>query len=490
MRLLQARAATLKAGHMVVAIALLWVSVGLSSVEAQLLPPRPSIDPGMTKHAAPQPFAPSQPGKLVIYRGATLIDGTGSAARPNMAVVVDGDRIREVVPTRLLTADLLARAEVVDLEGRYILPGLIDSHHHLATPPNPAAAKAQMRRAIYGGITAMRDMADDLRLIGELTRAARVGEIPGPDLYYAAFMAGPSFYSDWRTLVDAQGTEPDRVVPWLQSITDQTDMPQAIAVARGTYATGVKIYSDLPAHLVRNITAEAHRQGLKVWSHGMVFPTRPSEVIASGVDSISHICSLAYEAMDQRPQNWAERNSFRRDPERMQNGGYALMAQLFREMRRRNIILDATLRIAVDTPEEARRKAGRPQGCPSEVATRMMQLAYREGVSISTGTDFYSNWSDPYPSLHQELVLLAEAGGMPPAQVIRSATLVGAMSIGQEANMGTIEPGKLANMVVLAKNPLEDMNNIRFVVMTVKRGRRLDRADYIPIRRGEVPEDQ
>src|SRR3546814_6326172 len=102
----------------------------------------------------------------------------------------------------------LAGAEVVDLGGQYLLPGLIDSHQHLATPPDRRRAEALMRRDLYGGITAVRIMADDLRPIAELARASLVGEIAGPDLYFAALVAGPSFFEDPRTKAIAAGAVP------------------------------------------------------------------------------------------------------------------------------------------------------------------------------------------------------------------------------------------------------------------------------------------
>ncbi|WP_000685437.1 amidohydrolase family protein, partial [Bacillus cereus] len=77
-----------------------------------------------------------------------------------------------------LPAADVAGAKQVDLAGRYVIPGLIDSHVHMATPPNAVQAKAMLRRNLYGGVTAVRDMADDLRSVGELAREARMAEIP------------------------------------------------------------------------------------------------------------------------------------------------------------------------------------------------------------------------------------------------------------------------------------------------------------------------
>src|SRR3546814_15834880 len=103
-----------------------------------------------------------------------------------------------------------------------------------------------MRRDLYGGITAVRIMADDLRPIAELARASLVGEIAGPDLYFAALVAGPSFFEDQRTKAIAAGAVPGEA-PWMPKIDDRTNIPLDVAMARGNFATGLKIYAKLPA---------------------------------------------------------------------------------------------------------------------------------------------------------------------------------------------------------------------------------------------------
>src|SRR6185295_13782483 len=98
--------------------------------------------------------------KVVVYSGATVIDGTG-AGPAEVAIVTRGERIEAVVPQ----ADFKppADAQVIDVKGQYALPGFINSHEHLATPPDRKFAEAMMRRDLYGGVTAVRCMGDDLR---------------------------------------------------------------------------------------------------------------------------------------------------------------------------------------------------------------------------------------------------------------------------------------------------------------------------------------
>jgi cytosine/adenosine deaminase-related metal-dependent hydrolase len=432
------------------------------------------------------PFAPPAAGVRIVYRHATLIDGTDGPSRPDMAVVTNGPVIEAVVLDAGLTAEGLAGARVVDLTGRYLIPGLIDSHQHLATPPDRRRAEALMRRDLYSGITATRIMADDLRAIAELGRAATTGEIAGPDLYFAALVAGQSFFEDPRTQAISAGYRPGET-PWAQAVDDRTDIPLAIARARGTGATGLKIYANLPPHLVRALTAEAHRQGLRVWAHAMVFPTLPSEVIAAGPDVVSHSCYLAYQLSDPPPQSYQQR--FPVNHAAFAGGDNAVMAGLFREMRRRGIILDATLNVYARADWRGAAPDGRPYHCTLDLAARLTDQARREGVLISAGTDGDNPRAAPWPALFDELELLVRRAGMTPAEAIRAATRIGAMTIGQAEAMGIVQPGRLANFVILARDPTADIFNLRSVLFTVKRGRMFDRRDYRPITRQEVPDD-
>jgi hypothetical protein len=335
-----------------------------------------------------------------------------------------------------------------------------------------------MKKDLYGGITAVRDMADDLRQVSDLARAARVGEIPGPDIYYAALMAGPEFFEDPRTHATTIGAVAGQV-PWMQAITPKTNLEIAVAEARGTGAPASKIYADLPGDLVYAITKEAHRQGILVWTHAAVFPASPAEVIGAGVDTVSHTCMLAYQASDVMPRAYHNRAPV--DEARFSHGDNPAVERLFQEMKRRGVILDATLRVYAEMAEQ---HAAHPNGpapyCSAGIAERLTHEAYRDGVAISAGTDGFSKMADPWPSLQDELELLQNKAGMKPADVVRSATLTGAEAAGQAKDMGVLEPGKLANMVFTAQNPLADVKAYRTVVLTVKRGADYWRKDYTP----------
>jgi len=432
------------------------------------------------------PYAP--PKELVILRHATLFDGTTSVARADMDVVVEGYRIKLVVPDADLDPSLLRKAHTIDLRGRFLMPGMIDAHVHLATPPNRRQAEAVLRRDIYGGVTAVRDMADDLRAVGDLSRASLVGEIAAPDIYYAALMAGPNFFTDARTAATSAGGKPG-YVPWMQAVTDKTDLRLAVAQARGTFATAIKLYADMTPGLAAGITREAHRQHMQVWAHATLYPAKPSEVVAAGVDVISHACLLVREPMTRVPR-WGEP----RPPVVMAaflEGKNPALTSLFAEMVRRGTILDATAwAYGADTGDPATLSSLTPPllpgSCDDTVGGAITGQAYRAGVLIDAGTDNVADWTDPWPDLFHELAALSKSAKMPNGAILQSATLIGARAMGQEADMGSIEAGKLANMVILARDPLADLNNLKSVTVTFKRGRMFERTAFVPLVQGDI----
>lgn len=424
----------------------------------------------------------TNPEPRILYRHATLVDGTGSGPRANMNILVQGERIVSIFADDADPAPDTASATIFDLSGQYVLPGLIDSHVHLATPPHRSQAEAVLRRNLYGGVTSIRDMADDLRSVGELARESLVGEVPAPDIYFAALMSGPAFFTDERTALTTYGAKPGQV-PWMQEVTDKSDLLIAVALARGTYASGIKLYADLTPDLAARITAEAHRQHIPVWAHATLYPAKPSEVVAAGVDVISHACLLVRESPTPVPRFGEPRGPA--DVDAFRNGNNPDLAPLFAEMARRGTILDATI-WSFSAPPGTPPGPPPPGICDDEVGGAIVAQAWRAGVAISAGTDAIAPWDDPWPDLFSELVAMRIKAGMSPQAILKSATVIGARAIGREADMGSLTPGKLANMVVLSRNPLDDIANLRSITMTVKRGRLYERKDFVPLKEPDL----
>ena len=398
----------------------------------------------------------------VIYRGVTLV-GSG-APQADMAIVVAGDRIAAIVPAGQLDAATLAGAEIYDAHGLYALPGLIDTHVHYATKPDRPYAEAELQRDIYAGITSVRDMAGDARALGELSRAALLNEIAAPDIFYAALVAGPSFFSDPRTKVAALGLQAGQV-PWLQAIDDKTDLPLAIAQARGTGATGLKIYANLSGPLVRKLIAEAKRQHFPVWTHQQVYPATPYDSL--GATTVSHVCMVARYVRESNKQQYG-------------HGGEPSYAGLtaadpgirkyIAALAKSGTIMDVTLSVyGHDGPH-----------CHIELAGEIAHAMYEAGIPLTAGTDSDDATTDPFPQLNTELEALVKYAGLTPAQVIAAATGNAARALGKQADFGTLDAGKYANIMFVKEDPLKDIANLRSVVLTVKRGNRYARADFHP----------
>lgn len=413
------------------------------------------------------------------YINVTLIDGTGAPARENMAITTADDRI-EAIAT-MIGRHPESQNIVRDMHGAFALPGLINTHVHLATWPNLPFALAAMRRDLYSGITALRDMAGDTRELGYLARQVRIAEPPGPDVYYASLMAGPEFFEDPRTVESTLGGLTPGETPWMRAVSTQTNLPLAVAQAKGTGATAIKIYADLPAPLVARVTAEAHRQHMMVWAHGAVFPATPKDGIDAGVDVVSHACMLGYQASDKMPPAYHHRAAVEAAKFK---GGTAALDGLFADMKKRGTILDATL--YVYQVLDGMKDANPPPYCTLALAEKIAAAAHRAGVAISAGTDADTGWREPLPALADEMALLVHGAGMTPMDAIRAATQVAARTIGQERDMGTIEKGKLANIVFVQKDPLADIANVKTVTLTVKRGQRFARTDYRAITKDEA----
>jgi len=431
------------------------------------------------------PFAPLKE-KVVVYSGCAELDTISGTMRSDIAIITRGERIETITPAADLR--LPAGAEVLDVHGRFALPGFVNSHEHLATPPDRKFAEAMMRRDLYGGVTAVRGMGDDARALSDLARASLVGEIAGPDIYYAALFAGPDFFGDPRVVASSAGVIPG-TAPWMQAIDEKTDIAKAVTLARGTGAVAIKIYANLSAALVAKIVAEAHRQGMQAWAHAMVFPATPQEVIDARPDTVSHTGYIAYQAVAKRPTRYQEREALPIDPAPFEHGDNRVMSALFDTMRERGIILDAT-NYVFETIERMRAKDPKnsppPPYCSSKLAELLCAQAHKHGVLISAGTDSFAPAEDASPALASEIDILVRKVGMTPAEAIRSATLISAMSMGQQKEMGTLEVGKLANIVFLTADPQKDIDAIRSVELTVKRGVRFPRKDYRPLTKEEV----
>lgn len=407
----------------------------------------------------PAPPAGTPGGAPLALTGLTVIDGTGAAARPGTTLLLEDGRIAAVYADG--SRPLPGGAERLDLPGRYAVPGLIDTHVHLATDPSGTDGwdvnVRRLRNALLGGVTTVRDMAGDARALAGLARAAELGEIASPDIHYAALVSGPDFFRDPRVLAAARGVAPGQA-PWARAVTPASNWPLVIAQAKGAGATGIKIYAALSAEPLPPLIAEAHRQGLRVWSHATLFPARPTDCVDAGVDVLSHAALLVWENARAVP-DYTQRYHAAYDTASLNDPAFA---RLFHDMAARGTILEPTLFVQALARDSS-------AFVWAAAATRR---AHQLGVAISAGTDTIgADQPGDLPNIHRELALLVERGGLSTMDALRAATSVAARAIGIQDRTGTLAPGKDADIVILARDPLADIHNTTSIVHVLKRGR-------------------
>lgn len=393
--------------------------------------------------------APAAPHRIAIVGGSVF---TGTAWRQGTIFIAD---------SLIVGVDDVAPApgtEIIDARGRYIIPGLIDTHVHVATDPDGEDSRERtlirLEAALLGGVTSVRDMAGDARRLADYARDARVTALPIPDLYFTALLSGPEFFRDPRTRAASRGRAPGSA-PWMRAVTAETDFHQVVAEAVGTGATALKLYARLDSTTAARAIAEAHRQGLLVWAHAFLGPATPSQLVGAGVDALSHANLLA------RGMAPAEFAAFQRQV----RGGDRIavnspgLDSLLRIMASRQILFDPTLFVFGDNP--------RQQLAAAEITRRAHQL----GVPISTGTDSVGAATPgAVPNVHEEMALLVDLAGLTPAEALVAATRNGARTLGIADRTGTIAAGRRADLVVLGADPLQDIRNTRRVELVLKRG--------------------
>jgi len=396
--------------------------------------------------------------KDIAFTNATIIDANHRQPLEHQTILLRGKTIAAIFPDG--RQPLPDSAVVFNLKGKFVIPGLIDTHVHMATDPsgtdNRAATLRVLENMLYTGITSVRDMAGDARTLAGLSRDALTGDIVSPDIYYSALMAGPAFFRDPRTIATARGGVAGGM-PYMKAVSDSTNLVLAVAEAKGTGASGIKLYAQLPAKLVAAIVAEARKQGLMVWGHAWLSPAKPSDLINAGVSSISHAPLIIHETMDSIPASW--KNSVHPSP--FWDDAVPSYTALFRLMKEHHTILDATM--------ATYQKWGKEDPAYQydyEITKRITAQAYKAGVTICAGTD-----DDQESLVQHEMHLLVYDAGLSPIDALVAATLHGAQAIGIDGATGTIDVGKAADLVVLDQNPLAGIDNIKSVFMVMKAGK-------------------
>lgn len=424
----------------------------------------------------------------VALVGATLVDGSGGPPVANSAVVVREGRIESVG----LRTDfqLPGRTREVDVSGQWIIPGLIDAHVHLA----PAASWAP-RRFLAWGVTTVRDAHGGMASLSRLKKRSGTGAPEGPRVYAAGAM-----------IDGLPATYPDAI-----GVNNEDEARKGTDRLVSAGADFVKIYTRIDPPLLRAIVDEARVFNLGVTAHlGM---TDAVTAAKAGVASIEHLTGVPEAASPNAKslfgahyrgffpgwtafeRSWAGLDSaaLARVATRLAEGKVTLVPTLvlhetLSRLDEPGLLRDPALQ---DVPEaeqkewdvrgliartgwtEADFEAFRKSRANQDLFIRQFAAA---GGRLVTGTDAAGPMLIPGYSEHREMELLVRAG-LTPREAIRAATRNGAVLIGVDS-LGLLAPGKVADLVVLSKDPLVDIRNTRAITSVMARGYLLD-ADSI-----------
>jgi Tol biopolymer transport system component/imidazolonepropionase-like amidohydrolase len=346
----------------------------------------------------------------------------------------------------------------LDAGGRYAIPGLFDSHVHSAWSNQQANEDA----FIAFGVTSVRDTGATLDLMTALDDRGATTALPVPRYFYA----GEIF----------EGLMPHWGDAFLQVGSEQ----DARAEVRNWKAAGVdfiKVYPSLPWHLQQVVADEAHRAGLPLVGHGLS-PEEVTRRILLGFSTLEHNSAAAYDDM----LKLAAAAGTTLDPT-LNVGNGALMRANEPEW-------EKSWRVQEFVPEEARRSAGPGRGGgPGVTAEQLrgraragfdrMLTARKSGVNFLGGTDSLMGGVFFGLSLHWEIAQFVDAG-FPAIDVLRMATERAAGEVGAAADLGSLTPGKFADIVLLDRDPLENIRNTQSIWQVVKAGRVYDPAKLRP----------
>jgi imidazolonepropionase-like amidohydrolase len=435
------------------------------------------------------------PDKPLAVTHVTVIDATGAPARPDCTVVVDAGRIASVGKSDAVPVPEGAR--VVDGRGKFLIPGLWDMHVHTAD-------RSYLTLFVANGVTGVRDMhAFFPELIFSLRKGVRDGKMLGPRIVAAGSLVdGPRPF--WPGSLTAGNAEEGR---------------KAVRDLKARGADFIKVYSKLPRDAYLAIADEAKKQGLPFAGH---VPEAVSAALASdqGQKSIEHLTGVLLACSDKedeirreavaamsRADNAEAVAIMRRTQAKALDSFSEKKAQaLYARFARNGTWQVPTLTVlralaSLDDPKfisdpRVKYVSGYIRSFwdpkkgiaaqPPEVRAAL-KLAYRRaggmvramhqaGVPFLAGTDTTNPFVFPGFSLHEELALLVEQAGFTPMEALLAATRDPARFLGLEKELGTVERGKLADLVLLEADPLADVHNTTKIAAVVVNGRLLDRA--------------
>ena len=392
--------------------------------------------------------AAAEAGRVVAIVGATLVDGRGGQPVPDSAVIVSGGRITEA-GTRA-SVRVPAGAEVFDAKGLTLLPGLIDAHFHLdGDEPLPALFLAH-------GVTSVRDPGAWIEAYDAVRRSAQ----PIPRL----FLTGPHLDSPPPAYPN------DSFV-----VRDAEEARLAVNRFADQGASAIKIYFRLPVGLIAAVNEAARARGLPTTAHLEIVDA--AEAVRAGTDGVEHVTSFGVALL---PPREAEkyRQAVLADNGARRQGRYEVWDKVDLDApRTRSLIALLAERKTFLSPTLAvfERRAGDKDTTDVNVRGFRNMLAFtgrarRAGVLVVVGSHSIVPHAERGWAYQREMELMVEAG-MTPMEVIVAATSENARFFRVEDRLGTVEPGKLADLVLVGGDPAKDIRAMRDVRRVMLGGR-------------------
>jgi imidazolonepropionase-like amidohydrolase len=422
---------------------------------------------------------PDQQATRFAIKNVSVVDVEMGVVHPNQIVLVSGKRI-EQIGDRAWVA-IPKDATVIDGQGLYLMPGLVDAHVHYYEAPTFG------RLMIANGVLLVRDMGMPNEYILPLRDQQNRGEMLGPEIV--------------TTGAILDGSQP--VIPMISMSIENTE--QARAAVRAQVSAGVdmiKVYSNLDRDMFLEILAEAERLGLKVVGH-VPDSIYIEDAVSAGMDSIEHwfgfekvIAKLLGDPVNLTYIGIGAGFDYLL---RLDEVDPQLLHDFYQRLRASGVTIDPTIFIFKNWPNvDSIEAENLPNGeyVSQDLLSfwktswagqtefpdlfwqnwaQMVRDMNSAGVPLMVGTDLTCPAVIPGFSVHEEMVIWQEAG-IPTKDILRSATIVPAKFLGLEDRLGSIGEGKTASMVLVRANPLEDIRNAQQIESVFLQGEYLNRA--------------
>lgn len=393
--------------------------------------------------------------RVVAIVGARMIDGRGGEPVEDAVVVVRGARIAAVGKRSAVT--IPAQSEVVPAEGLTVLPGLVDAHFHVSAT-NPDIPNLFLR----AGVTAARD--------------------PGQawERYDAVFQRGkavPRLFLTDRHFDQEPPAHPSNTT--VVRTAEEARVAVERAAERG--ASAIKVYFRLPVELIRATCAAAHARGLPVVAHLEIVDA--DRAIEAGLDGIEHVSSLG-TVLAESTKAEAFRAAVQANNQARMTGRFRLWADLDVDstrvsktialLRERRVVLSPTLTYFYGTGPGGKQPTDEQRAAFSRMLA-FVGKCHAAGVTVVAGSHTMMNVEPGGMSQQREIELLVEAG-LTPLEAIRAATLASATYLRAEKRIGSLEPGKLADLLLVDGDPSRDIRALRKVRRVMLNGEWVDGA--------------